>query len=196
MPAVFVVFPPSAGGNHLKNIIVSCYNNDNNEVASIYKPTRRTVHAHIGRNLQPQQVAAAVTHQDQLHILHGHFGEIMSYREEIKNIIDKKFVIISPETAQDRHLLNSRRKGLLYSALDDDDYFDYEQIFLYECFMYHWYLQIPLERIMNISVTEMFSKDLNPALDRLEFLLNITADRNKIHQMHDLWLIANKKWAL
>ena len=193
MSAVIVVFPPAAGGNHLKNIIVSgCYHTD---FSDVYTGKKKSVHAHVGRNLQREHVENAVTSQDKIHVLHGHFGEIMSFQKELDNIVDKKFVIISPETSTDRKILSSRQQSLGDASFIDDNYFDHEQVFLYECFMYHRYFSVPLDCIMNISITEMFTADLTPALDRLEFLLGIPIDRTKINNMHTTWLKANKRWA-
>jgi hypothetical protein len=194
MALVFVVFPPGGGGNHLKNIVASCY--DAIELSDVYKDHKKTVHAHVGNNLQRQQVEDAVNHQNQIHVLHGHFGEVMSFQQEIRNIADKKFVVISPETPDDRKLLNNRRKGLGYASLVDDDYFDHEQVFLYECFMYHQYFQVPLDCIMNISISELFTEDITPAINRLEFLLQIPINKEKINNMHTTWIKANQKWVL
>lgn len=190
MASVFVVFPPGAGGNHLRNVIVSCY--DNIDILKLYGNYKKTVHAVIGHNLQHYQVENAAAYQDQTHVLHGHFGEVMSFQQQVRNIIDKKFVILSPDTSNDRKLLNNRRRTLGYLNNIDGDYFDSEQVFLYEPFMYHWYFQVPMDNIMNISISEWFTEDIDSVLDRLSYLLQISINKEQINKMHTSWLKANK----
>ena len=85
MSAVIVVFPPGGGGNHLRNIVVSCYTNST-QITKLYSNYRPKVHASTGNNLQRQQVENALVNQDQIHVLHGHFGEVMSFQNQIRNI--------------------------------------------------------------------------------------------------------------
>lgn len=190
MSTVFVVFPPGSGGNHLRNIIVSCYEGTN--ISKLYGTHKNTVHATIGNNLQHHQVETAVAYQDQTHVLHGHFGEIMSFQQQVRSIVDKKFVILSPDTADDRKLLNARRRMLGYLNDIDGDYFDGEQVFLYEPFMYHWYFQTPMDNIMNIPILEWFVADINSVLDRMSYFLKLPIDKEQISNLHATWVEANK----
>lgn len=189
MATVFVVFPPGAGGNHLRNIIVSCYKET--DTSKLYSKQKTTVHSTMGSNLQDDQISNAVQHQDQMHVLHGHFGEIMSFQQQVRNIVDKKFVIISPDTVKDRRLLNNRRRALGYVNDIDGDYFDGEQVFLYEPFMYHWYFQVPMDHITNISVSEWFTKDIDSVLNKLSYALRVSINKEQINYMHTNWIEAN-----
>jgi hypothetical protein len=60
MSTVFVVFPPGSGGNHLRNIIVSCYKDT--DILTLYEMHTKTVHfAEPGNNLQYNQIENAVS---------------------------------------------------------------------------------------------------------------------------------------
>jgi hypothetical protein len=150
------------------------------------------VHAGTGSNLQYHQIEDSVQHQDQIHVLHGHFGEIMSFQQQVRDIVDKKFVIISPDTVEDRKLLNNRRRKLWHTNNIDGDYFDNEQVFLYEPFMYHWYFQIPMENIMNISISNWFTKDIDPVLDKLSYFLRTPINKEQVNNVHTTWIEANQ----
>ena len=191
MSVIFVVFPPGAGGNHLRNMIVSCLETSQ-KIASLYSNTMSTKHAKVGSNLQPNDIQLALENSQQNYVLHGHFGEIMSYQNQIRSIVDKKFVILCPDTARDRQLLNDRQKKLhLKREVANDDYFEQEQVFLYEPFMYHWYFQIPMEDIMNIPITEWFVRDIDDVLARISWLLKININKIDITKMHYRWLEDN-----
>lgn len=190
MASVFIVFPPGAGGNHLKNIVVSCYQNV--DISLLYGNYKKTVHANIGLNLQYNQIENAVLHPNQVHVLHGHFGEVMSFQQQVRSLDNKKFIILSPDTPNDRQLLNARRRLLGYKDATVGDYFDGEQVFLYEPFMYHWYFQVPMENIMNISISEWFDKDINSVLDRISYFLQLPINKEQISNIHSVWVDANQ----
>ena len=128
MSHVIIVFPPGAGGNHLKNLITGDIS-----VANLYH-SRPTVHSRSGENFSAD---ALLTNK----ITHGHFGEIMSHQSLLRSINNKKFIILSPDTLEDRELLYKRRLrlGSELSTPAPGDYFDGEQVFLYESFMYYYY---------------------------------------------------------
>lgn len=146
-------------------------------------------HANGGFNMTQDQVNNALLDPGAVHLLHGHFGEVMSFRHDIEKIQDKKFVLISPDTELDRNILTRRRSKLGYDPLDA--YFDGEQVFLYECFMYHHCFQVPLECIMNITVSEIFSHDIGPVIDRLNYFLNINIDKEQANFYHSKWIAKN-----
>jgi hypothetical protein len=190
MSTVIVVFPPGAGGNHLRNIVVSCYDGTD-QFKKIYRNQTTIAHARVGCNLHHYHLENAVAHQDQVHVVHGHFGEIMSFQNQIRGIPDKKFIILSPDTPADSAMLNLRRLAVGQTQLVDGDYFDGEQVFLYEPFMYHWYFQTPMDNIMNISISDWFTQDIDPALDKLSYFLGCNIDKEKINSVHKGWIEAN-----
>ena len=175
---LIICFPPFAGGNHVKNILH--LNEDNfHHYKQIYTRDRKNrigVHAVEGEpNLSKEKY-----HKN--NIVNGHFGEIMSVREDIRQTVNKKWILISPDTYKCRSILYKRS-----GVLPLDGYYDHEQIFLYEPHMMHNYFGSKMEDIMNISVYELFSDDINPVLDRIDFFLPYEMDKDKAKYLHKIW---------
>ena len=190
MTAIIISFPPGAGGNHLKNIISA----DISFLKELDLYKHKTVHKVPGGNLKKQQVDYAVNNPCLLNFLHGHFGEIMSYQYQIRDIVDKKFIIICPDTAEDHELLRTRQQRLGFSYYPrSGEYFEGEQVFLYEPFMYHHYFNVPMENIMNIPITEWFVEDISPVVHRLNFFLKTNLDVDSVNEMHRIWYRNNFK---
>ena len=185
MPTVVIVFPPGGGGNHLKNIISLGYSIPI-DVDQAYKSGTVGAHTDSSYNIRSDQVANAIANPTGINILHGHFGEIMSFQNELREISDKKFVLISPYTAEDRRLVDYRRSLLWFTKLDP--YFDNEQVFLYECFMYHYYFNTSFDNIMNITVSELFAKDISQVVERINQFLEINIDVGHISELHNKWI--------
>lgn len=174
---IIICFPPYAGGNHLKNL-VSLNENNYETLIDLYKEKVNRVHAHKGLNLTKE-----IFYQNK--IVHGHFGEIMSLRQDIEDV-DKKWILLSPDTHDCRSILANRFD---YHKLDS--YFDNEQVFLYEPHMYSKYFGSKAEDIMNISVYELFSTNINNVLDRINFFLSTNIDKDKATYLHSLWKAKN-----
>ena len=111
----------------------------------------------------------------------------MSYQTQIRELTDKKFIIICTDTNEDRQLLISRKITSKYFPFYEQDYFFGEQVFLYEPFMYHHYFNVPMEAIMNIPITEWFVKDITPILKRINYFLQIDIDISKAEELHQIW---------
>jgi len=184
MTVAIVVFPPMSGGNHLRNLISLSQQYSNNLIESLYQKNN-TVHARPGGNLQKEYF------EQDTHLLHGHFGEIMSCQHQIRAITNKKFIIICADTNEDRILLNERKTANNYSPFTNQDYFFGEQVFLYEPFMYHHYFNVPMKNIMNIPITEWFVKDITPVLARINYFLQIDIDMEKAKELHSIWFTKN-----
>jgi len=185
MTTIIIPFPPGGGGNHLKKIIVG----DLDKLTYV-KPT---VHQHPGSNLQGNQVESALTNPENTHILHGHFGEIMSYQTQIRCIPDKKFIIICNDNSNDHNLLSQRRTRLGYFNFISGDYFEGEQVFLYKPFLYHYYFDVPMENIMNISISEWFVEDISSVIDKINYFLKTNLDVDAANTLHKLWYRNNSK---
>jgi len=164
-----ICFPPQAGGNHVKNLLL--LNETNFEFyENLYNGNDIKVHAHEGGNL-----TKAIYYAND--IVHGHFGEIMSIREDVQLTENKRWILISPDTYECRSILYTR-----LGELKLDGYFDYEQVFLYEPHMYHTYFKSKMDDIMNISVYELFSNDIDDVLNRLN-----VAHKDKAKYLHKIW---------
>jgi len=179
MTTIIIPFPPGGGGNHLKNILV------NNISKLTYNSP--TVHQTPGSNLQASQVETALADPEATHVLHGHFGEIMSYQNQIQNIEDKKFIIICNDNLRDFQLLSKRRKQLGYFTFNTGEYFEGEQVFLYEPFMYHHYFNVSMKNIMNIPISEWFVEDISSVINKINYFLKINLDVDTVNTLHKIW---------
>jgi len=182
---IIICFVPFGGGNHLKNILH--LNEDNFDYyKQIY--TRNKKNKQIGVHEVEGEPNLTKEKYHKNNIVHGHFGEIMSIREDIRQTDNKKWILISPDTYECRSILYKRN-----GELKLDGYFDHEQIFLYEPHMMHNYFGSNMEDIMNISVYELFSDDIDEVLDRLDFFLTSAINKDKAKYLHKLWK-ANLSW--
>lgn len=172
---IIICFPPFAGGNHVKNILH--LNEDNFDYyKQIY--TRETFGVHEIENVP--NLTLEKYHKN--NIVYGHFGEVMSVREDVRQTTNKKWILISPDTYECRSIIRKRSKQLVL-----DSYYDHEQIFLYEPHMMHNYFGSEMQDIMNISVYELFSDDIDSVLDRLNFFLPFELNKDKAKYLHKIW---------
>jgi|TARA_R110001592_G_C12801898_1_gene717045 hypothetical protein len=175
---IIICFVPFGGGNHVKNIL---HLNDDNfdRYKKIYTRKEKT---QIGVHEVESVSNLTKEKYHKNNIVNGHFGEIMSIREDIRHTYNKKWILISPDTYECRSIISKRSSLLVF-----DSYYDHEQIFLYEPHMMHNYFGSKMEDIMNISVYELFSDDINPVLDRLDFFLPYELDKDKAKYLHKIW---------
>lgn len=183
---VIISFPPGAGGNHLRNLLTL---HDVN-VSKLYSSLR--VHNQPGSNFK---ISQAYDNNGQVNdcVLLGHFGEVMSHRDEIRTWPNLKFILISPDTYNDRTLLHARwiKLGPSYQNFKLGSYYDGEQVFLYEAFMFRDCFATKMSNIMNISISEWFTEDISPVLDRISKFLDLDLDIDKCLHTHKLWCEKN-----
>jgi|TARA_R110000782_G_scaffold257632_1_gene346935 hypothetical protein len=181
---IIICFAPYSGGNHVKNIL-----NLNEENFDYYKQiyTRKEkkqggVHEVEGRipNLTKEKY-------QENNIVNGHYGEVMSIREDVQQTDNKKWILISPDTYECRSIIYKRSRAMTSDGLILDGYYDLEQVFLYEPHMIHNYFGSEMKDIMNISVYELFSDDINLVLDRIDFFLPFELDKDKARYLHKIW---------
>jgi len=184
MSQIIVVFPPGAGGNHLANMLNK--NLDKKLCEEIYQNRLPWVHAKVGNNFCSNDL-------DKNNITHGHFGEIMSHQHLVRSLADRvQLIILSTDTLLDREILYNRRKKLNQTIPSQvREYFDGEQVFLYEPFMYHYYFNISMHSIMNISISDWFKSDISNELNRIEQFLQIELDKDFCLQLHKIWYQKN-----
>jgi hypothetical protein len=117
----------------------------------------------------------------------------MSYQTQIRCIPDKKFIIICNDNSNDHNLLSQRRTRLGYFNFISGDYFEGEQVFLYKPFLYHYYFDVPMENIMNISISEWFVEDISSVIDKINYFLKTNLDVDAANTLHKLWYRNNFK---
>ena len=193
MQATVIAYPPSGGGNHLKNLlcISGVFANSSDLNLEPYQTGNREVHSTSGRNMNEYRMADALSSSGDF-ILHGHFGELAPYREIINGIQNKKFVIITIDTPQDRCLLE-RRQGRL-GQQSHDYYLHEEQYFLYQPQMYTTYFTGQESAIFSFPLTELWNSviNYNGTWDRLNSFLGINIDLAQAQHLHDQWRANNQ----
>lgn len=189
MTALVIAYPPSGGGNHLKNILCldTSFGNSSDLNTEVYASGDREVHSTAGRNVSAERVSAAANDPHSMHIIHGHFGELATQRDQINAIIDKKFVVISIDTDRDRYLLNERQHRL--GQFGHDYYLNEEQPYLYQSYFYQTYFTGLAENIYTIALNDFWHPDLQryEIIDRLNSFLNKNVDFDKAQALHRQW---------
>ena len=189
MTALVIAYPPSGGGNHLKNILCldKSFANSNDLDVSVYTRGEREVHSTSGRNVTPERVATAAGDPHHEYIIHGHFGELATQREQINAIVDKKFIIITIDTSRDRYLLNTRQHRL--GQMSHEYYLNEEQLYLYQPYFYQTYFTGLPTNIYTIALNDFWHPDLNKykIVQQLNTFLNKNVDQEQAQFLHTHW---------
>ena len=192
MSVVIVAYPPSGGGNHLKNILCldTSFANSNDLNQDKYIQGDREVHSTTGRNLYDQRIAQAES-ATQDYILHGHFGELALWRNRINAIADKRWVVLSIDTTRDQDLLDSRQHHL--GQFGHEYYIREEQPYLYQADIYQTYFTGTPENIYTIALNDFWHSDLGhyKIIEQLNNFLNKNVDITQAQVLHRYWHINN-----
>lgn len=193
MQATIIAYPPSGGGNHLKNLLclANHFVNSNDLNRYHYDSGNREVHSTGGRNINEYRMAEAAASTGEF-LLHGHFGELAPYRESINGIQHKKFVLITIDNPKDRRLLEQRQSRLGQES--HEYYLHEEQYFLYQPAMYSTYFSGPESAIFSFPLTELWHPVINhtSTWDRLNSFLGISIDLAQAQHLHDQWRANNQ----
>jgi hypothetical protein len=191
MSAVVIAYCPSSGGNHLKNLL--CLSNDfanHNELDStIYDTAHQgTVHCVSGRNVQPHLIQRMIDCPDQCWVIPAHFGEIAPYRSQI-NHVNKKFIVISIDTKQERQWLQRRQSQLGQQC--HDYWLDEEQPWLYRADMYYNYFGAT--SVLTIPLADLWSPTLNQGqvIQQINKFLHINIDLHPAQILQNKWITSN-----
>lgn len=189
MTALIIAYPPSAGGNHLKNILCldSSFGNSSDLDIEVYTSGNREVHSTPGRNVYAERVKNASDDPHHDHIIHGHFGELATQRDAINAIADKKFIILTIDTPRDRYLLNNRQGRL--GQISHEYYLNEEQPYLYQPVFYQTYFTGLDQNIYTISINEFWHPDLDQykIIQGLNSFLNKNVDQSQAQFLHNHW---------
>jgi len=193
MQITIIAYPPSGGGNHLKNLLClsGTFANSNDLNLEPYETGNREVHSTGGRNMNQYRIADALSSAGDF-ILHGHFGELAPYRETINNVQNKKFVIISIDSSHDQYLLQRRQSRL--GQQSHPYYLHEEQYFLYQPQMFSTYFTGQESKIFSFPLTELWHPVINHSTtwDSLNSFLGITIDLAQAQHLHDQWRANNQ----
>lgn len=188
MSVVIIAYPPSAGGNHLKNILLMDQSWENSYELNLdtYNRGDKEVHSTPGRNMQQYKLQNAKTARKD-YVLHGHFGELTPWREQINSIEDKKFILITIDTERDKDLLNDRQNNL--GQYSHPYYLYEEQEYLYQPYFYQTYFTAKLENVYNLPLHEFWCPNIHHygIVNRLNSFLNKNIDANEAQVLHTNW---------
>jgi len=192
MTVVVISYPPSAGGNHLKNILCldSSFANSQDLNRSKYFDGEREVHSTSGRNMQLYRIEEAETATSD-YILHGHFGELAPWRDRINAIQNKKWLIISIDTRQDQDLLDDRQHRL--GQFGHEYYLREEQPYLYQREFYQTYFTGLNDDIYTIALSDFWNPDFQQTqiIYKLNVFLNKNINQEEAQILHNHWHLNN-----
>jgi hypothetical protein len=192
MTVTIIAFPPGAGGNHLKNMLLMDRSFENSYELNLdnYNNGNREVHSAPGRNIQEHKILQAKNATED-YVLHGHFGELAQYRDQIVSIENKKFILITLDTQRDKFLLGTRQKRL--GQHSHDYYLHEEQEYLYQSKFYQIYFTTVLSNIYTIPVNEYWHPNLfhYGVLNRVNTFLNKNINVSEAQVLHNRWHINN-----
>lgn len=193
MSAVVIAYAPGAGGNHLKNLLCleSTFGNSPDLDSTVYSTATQppgTVHSIPGRNVRADLIEKYCNNPDKTWIIHGHFGELAPYRSQINAIENKKFIVISIDSDQDRQLLTKRQERLGHRQ--HPYYINEEQPYLYKSEVYTSYFTATTpEDVCVIPLYEAWHPNLveSKIIARLNNFLNININIDTAQTLHNRW---------
>ncbi len=193
MSLALVVYPPGAGGNHLKNLLcldVTFHNSAELDPA-VYDAQDRArgeVWCVGGRNLQPVFFDRLEQDPDARFVLIAHFGEMMQNRQRILEIDDIRLVIITITDPAARRRLEQRQTRLGQNIhpywLDEELTWCYQSQIYQDCF------GISRDRCLEVPLQDLWHPDL-PAVPAVEQFLAVTIPRDQARLLHQKWLRSN-----
>jgi hypothetical protein len=164
MNSVLVIYPPGAGGNHLKNML--CLGNTfanrhelNIDVYDIDENSNRCpgeVWCVGGRNVQPIFVDRIFDGSSKRYVMPAHFGELASWHHRFSGS-DVGIILINIDQQQDRLCLMNRQVRLGQHI--HPYWLDEELLFLYQPRMMQIYFGFNPEKIVSIPLSVFWSRD-------------------------------------
>lgn len=204
MSLTIISYAPGAGGNHLKNMMINgnrIFANHSDFNIDVYNVEHNvnganeeqypfgTVHSVPGRNVQKDTMNKIMSDQTQDWIVHGHFGELAPYRNQINSVVDKKFILITIDNQIDQQLLDCRQTRLGHKH--HSYYITEEEPLLYQPTMYETYFNGSPESICCVSLYDFWHPVINKILTKIENFLNIKLDQVSSQDLHTKWWSMN-----
>jgi len=193
--AVIVAYCPSAGGNHLKNILSlnSLFANQGEMDLTVYDRADQTsgaVHSINGRNVQNIFIDRMLDQPDRCWLLSGHFGELAPVKKSLANV-DCKFLIITIDQTIDRQLLARRQQRLGQQC--HPYWLEEEQLYLYQPDMYQTYFGVDGANIATVSLYDLWHPTLknHSVLAKINEFLNINIDVERAQNLQQKWWHSN-----
>ena len=195
MSAVIVAYSPSAGGNHLKNILSlsSLFANRTELDLSVYERVDQTsgaVHSISGRNVQDIFIDRIQARPDHCWLLSGHFGELAPFKSALSTA-DKKFIIVTIDNPVDRRLLANRQQRMGQQC--HPYWLEEEQRYLYQPKMYQTYFDVPAQNIATVSLYDLWHPTLcnSAVINKINDFLKIDIDPESAQILQQKWWQGN-----
>lgn len=194
----FVIYPPGAGGNHLKNLLClpGVFANSNDLDVTVYDDDRSDrapgeVWCVGGRNLQDIFFDRLEQDQSLDYVLPAHFGEMWQYRDRIQSIESKRAVLIKIDQEQARRKLDQRQMRL--GQCIHPYWLDEELTWCYQPIIYQTFFGIPESQCLELSMLDFWHHDMVDLgiVDSLESFLGVTMSRDQVRDLHKKWLRQN-----
>lgn len=196
MSNIFVIYPPGAGGNHLKNLLClsKSFINHTELDTSVYDDQHRIpgeVWCVGGRNFQDIFFDRIQNNPGSSSILIGHFGELMQHREQFAQVPDIRLIVISIATAHARRQLDQRQLRLGQTI--HPYWLDEELIWCYHLDMFQRYFGLPREHCLEVAMEDFWHPNMisHGLLDHVCRFSQIEVDHQQAQVLHDKWHAAN-----
>lgn len=188
MSLAIVYYCPSAGGNHLKNLInldPGMHDNQSLDLSIYQIGTQGAVHSRQGRNLHVQDLKVMIRDANKHWSICGHFGELAPKRSLLLQVLDRKFVILSIGSEQARSLLEFRQARLGQQChaywLHEEQPYLYDPTFCRDYWKTDACLDIPLEHFWNPDL------HYHSIIQQLNEFLDIHIPRQLAGDLHRTW---------
>jgi hypothetical protein len=195
MSVVIISYPPSAGGNHFKNILClsNSFANHSELDSTVYNQVTEppgTVHCVSGRNVQPILIERIINHPRQCWLLAGHIGELAPYRTELLSQ-PRKFISVSIDTPRELRMLERRQQRL--GQQNHPYWLEEEQPFFYQSLMYETYFATEKHDILTVPLANFWHPTFQEGqvINQLNDFLNIKIEHTPANIMHNKWCQQN-----
>ena len=192
MSLAIVYYCPSAGGNHLKNLInlaPEMQDHDTLDLSIYQDQAQGTAHSRAGRNVQVAELQAIMQAPDRHWVICGHFGELAPKRDLLMQIPDRRMITIGIESPVDRWLLEQRQHRLGQGC--HPYWLHEEQPYLYARAMCKEYWRTP--QCLTIAFEHLCNPDLSytPIVHMINQFLSISIPQEQAQAVHGQWWAAN-----
>lgn len=191
MMLTMILYPPSAGGNHLKNILCldqSWNNSSDLDIVKVYYENLGVqigeVQSVPGRNVRAAFIDSIVDYPGKDYILQCHFGEIAPYRTKIQQV-KKQVILLTIDDCKDRAFLNRRQHRLGQHI--HPYWLDEELPYVYQPLMCERYFDIDPGAILPISVTQFWQRNITDLVLGINEFTKKNIDLNQAQNLHDRW---------
>lgn len=197
-----ICYPPGGGGNHLKNLCgLDGRFQDQwpwpwvREQSVGLRPydqppgPQGEVHSLPGRNIHEVFIKHITEHPTGDYLIHGHFGELATYADCIRQWPQVRWLIQTIDQQIDRDRLRARQTRLQYHPY----WLDEEMIHLYRPDMYMRYFGAAPDQITGLSVSQVWHRDLlaSGVDQQLAMAFDVRLLQPRAQELHDRWCDLN-----